>query len=53
MELQIARPMPVPSGFVVKNASAGRDIHGIAEEIIGLNDDVADVDADTEAALSG
>src|SRR6266404_6944100 len=34
-----------------KSLQAGRDIHGVAEEIVALNYDVADVDADAEPHL--
>jgi hypothetical protein len=40
------------AGFAVGSSfQAGRDIDGIAEEIVALNDDVAEVDADAETHL--
>src|SRR6266446_10902903 len=34
-----------------ESLQSGRDIHGVAEEIVALNDDVADVDADPKPHL--
>src|SRR6266446_10423853 len=34
-----------------KSLQAGRDIHGVAEEIVALNDDIADMYPDAEPHL--
>jgi hypothetical protein len=39
-----------PTGFS-KSLQTGRNIHGIAKEIVALNDYVADVDADPKSHL--
>jgi len=36
-----------------KSLQTGRDIDGVAEEIVALNDDVTDVDADPKPHLLG
>jgi hypothetical protein len=54
----LSRSDPVPylkrkSRRLCKSLQPGRDIDGIAKEIVGLNDNVADVDADAESHLLG